>query len=186
MTSDALRSGAISEDTIRDALQRTRGDLFAASGYLQVSPRELDRYIRASDTLQGFCASIAAVKQNAEYDRMSADQFRKELENVTRANRLEAENIIRELAHMSFDSAAMAEVKLKAAVQLRGAHADTPVNSDQALVLAELNKIYQESAPRIKSVRAAIEVEYHSPPAPLPEAHAAQDFPSLPQHPERR
>ena len=182
MTSEALRAGLISEDTIRDALTRCRGDLFAASGYLSVSPRELDRYIRASDTLQGFCASITTVKQDAEYDRMSADQFRKELENVTRANRLEAENIIRELANMEFDSAAMADVKLKAAIQLRGAHADTPVNSDQALVLAELNKIYQESAPRIKSVRAAIHVEYHTP----GEQDRIEQPPPQLQHPERR
>jgi hypothetical protein len=164
LTSESLRAGAINEKAIRNALTTSRGDIFVASGMLAVAPRELDRYIRASEELQGFTAAIATVKKNVDYDRMSIEQFREELDNLTRSYRLEALNVIHELATMPFnDSAAMAEVKLKAAVQLRGAHSDAPINSDQQQVLSDLNQLYQQSAPRIKSIRAAIEVEYHQP-----------------------
>lgn len=155
MTGNALRQGLISEQTIRDALTTARGDLFLAASYLNVTARELDQFIRSSSEIQGFVAAIAVVKKDSDYERMSADQFSDQLENLTRAYRVEAIDVIHDLAMMPFDSAAMAEVKLKAAVQLRGTHNDSPVNSDQALILAELNNLYQQSAPRIKSIRIA-------------------------------
>lgn len=166
MTSEALRAGLISEQTIRDALVTARGDIFVASGYLSVAPRELDRYIRASEHLQVFTSAISTIKKDVDYDRMSTDQFREQLEHVTRAYRIEATEIIHDLATMSFDTAAMADVKLKAAVQLRGNQNETPVNSSQAQVLAELNDAYRESAPRIKKIRA-IEIEYTQEPNQL-------------------
>ena len=168
MTSEALRRGDIDEEVIRRALTTCKGDIFKASGMLYVAPRELDRYIRSSEELQGFAAAIATVKKNVDYDRISTEQFREELDNLTRSYRIEATNVIYELATMPFnDSAALADVKLKAAMQLRGAHSDAPVNSDQQQILAELNRLYQESAPRIKSTRIAIEVEYQQPNSPL-------------------
>ena len=163
MTSESLRAGLISEDSIRRVLSSCRGDIFKAAGMLAVSPRELDRYIRSSENLQGFAAAIEVVKQSVEYDRMSSEQFAKALEQRTRAYRIEATDVIHEIATMPLNgegmTAAMVEVKLKAAVQLRGSHNDVPVNSDQAQVLSELNKLYQETAPRIKSIRA-VQIEY--------------------------
>ena len=161
MTREALRDGLISEQTIADALTTARGDLFVASCYLGVTARELDGYIRASETLQGFVAAIDRVKRDPEYDRLSNDQFEDQLERLTKAYRVEALGIIHELASVPMVSetgpitAAMAEVKLKAAVQLRGANLDNSKNGDQMLVLQELNQLYQQSAPRIKSIRVA-------------------------------
>jgi len=174
MTSKALRAGDITEESIRSALTVCRGDIFSASGYLKIAPRELDRYVRASENLQGFAAAIATVKKSVDYDRISADQFREELDRLTRAYRVEATNVIHELATMPFDSAAMAEVKLKAAVQLRGSHADAPVNSDQAQVLAELNELYRINAPRIKSIRIAAQIDYE--PGQAPEVQTIRDL----------
>lgn len=160
MASNALRDGLISVATIQTALTTTKGDLFLTAAYLGVTARELDGYIRRSDEIKAFIAAIAVVKKDDQYARMSADQFGEELENITRAYRLEAVNVIHELATMPFDNAAMAEVKLKAAIQLRGADTVVSGNNDHAQVLSELNNLYRESAPRIKSIRIAqIEME---------------------------
>ena len=155
MAGNALAQGLISEQTVRDALTTARGDLFLASCYLSVTPRELDWYIRASEEMQGFVAAISKVKNDANYDKLSVEQFSKQLEQLTRSYRVEAIDIIHDLAVMPFDTAAMAEVKLKAAVQLRGSHTDAPQSNDRASVLAELNALYQTSAPRIKTIRVA-------------------------------
>jgi hypothetical protein len=153
MTREALRDGLISEKTIRDSLLLAKGDIFLSASYLGCTTRELDSYIRASDELQGFVAAIETVKRNPDYDRMSAERFTSELENLTRAYRVEALGVIHDLATMPFETAAMAEVKLKAAIQLRGVKDETSGGGDQLQILQELNQAYLTSAPRIRSVR---------------------------------
>lgn len=164
MTGQALRQGLISEQTIKDSLITPRGDLFLAAMYLGVTPRELDSYIRSSEEIQGFVAATEVVKKNADYNRMSVEQFTDQLDQLTRAYQVEAVDIIHDLATIPMTkdlSAAMAEIKLKAAIQLRGAGKDTSTNTGQASVLAELNELYHASAPRIKSIRVA-QIEYQS------------------------
>jgi hypothetical protein len=158
--SQALRDGYISEDSICAALTTARGDLFVASAYLSVTPRELDWYIRASDPVQKFVGAINRVKATPDYDRLSGEQFQDQLRLLTSAYRLEALDVIHDIATMPDDgpepmSAAMMEVKLKAAIQLRGTVAEAPVNNQQSQVFKELNTLYQQAAPRIKSMRVA-------------------------------
>jgi hypothetical protein len=160
MSSQALREGRITEQAIINALITSRGDLFLAASYLSVRPRELDSYLRASEDLQGFVTAIAQVKRNVDYERMSAAQFREQLEHLTTVYRVDGLAVIHELATMGFDSAAMADVKLKAAVQLMGSHKDASAGGTQAAILDELNQLYREGAPRIKSLRAAIQVDF--------------------------
>ena len=160
MTRQALRGGAITEDSLTMALLTCRGDLFLTSQYLGCTAREIDAYVRASDDLRAFVQAIAQVKSSDEYDKLSTQQFEAELARVGASNRLEAEEIIADMARMDFDSAAMAEVKLKAAVALRGQNSATrTVDSEQSSALAELNRLYSEAAPRIRSVRA-VQIEY--------------------------
>ena len=156
-----MKKGLISVDSVKKALATCRGDLFTTAAYLNVYPRELDSYIRLSGELQAFVGTIDRVKADQDYDRISAEQFAERLEVLTRAYKAEAIDIIHELATMPFDTAAMAEIKLKAAVQLRGAAEVKQANNDHMAVLAELNQLYQQSAPRIKSIRVA-QVEYES------------------------
>lgn len=147
-------------ESVTNALLFARGDLFLASAHLGCTARQLDGYIRASDELQSFVGCISTVKSNPDYDRMSALQFADQLEKLTRAYRVEAIDIIHDLATMPFKNAAMAEVKLKAAVQLRGVHHENLSDNSHSNLLQELNKQYLESAPRIKSIRAVqIEME---------------------------
>jgi hypothetical protein len=161
MTGEALREGLISTEGIMTALETARGDIFLSACYLRVTARELDSYIRSSEMLQAYVGMIDKVKTDANYDKLSNEQFASQLEQMSKAYKVEALDIIHDMARMPFDSAAMAEVKLKAAIQLRGVDTVTHQNTDQATVLAELNQIYQANAPRIKSVRA-VQIEYQS------------------------
>lgn len=163
MTRNALNDGLISEQLVRDALTTARGDLFLASAYLGCTAREVDSYIRAREGLQAFVAAIEKVKKDDNYDKLSNDQFEDRLEYLTRAYKLEAIDIIHDMATMGFESAAMAEVKLKAAIQLHGVVHDAPKNTEHASILSELNDLYQISAPRIKSVRIA-QIEFEQGP----------------------
>ena len=162
MARELLRDGLITEDTIKAALTQAKGDLFLSSCYLGVTARELDGYIRASDTLQGFVAAIAKVKQDPEYRKMSNEQFSDELERLTRAYHLEALEVIHVLAMEGSTSAAGKEVQLKAAIALMGSAPQKQADTSQMATLQELNQLYQQSAPRIKSVRIqTAQVEFH-------------------------
>lgn len=146
--------------SIENALTEHRGNLFLSATDLGMTPIQLDSIIRKSEDLQAFVAHIVQVKKDSEYDRMSEEQFNSRLEQLNRAYRVEALTVIHELATMPYgESAAMAEVKLKAAVQLRGKDIDSPQNNGNNSILAELNTLYQQSAPRIKSIRVA-QIEY--------------------------
>jgi hypothetical protein len=176
MTRESLRAGGVTTETISDALMLARGDLFVAASILGVTGRELDSYIRASDQLQGFAAAIGSVKASAEYKRLSDEQFADELERLTKGYRLEALDVIHEVATLPIItadrtledgriipgdrmSAAELEVKLKAAIALHGKpEAKAGVNDNMA-VLAELNDLYAQNAPRIKTIRA-VQIEY--------------------------
>jgi hypothetical protein len=168
MTREALRAGAVTTDTISQALMAARGDLFVAASIIGVTGRELDSYIRASEELQVFAHAIGQVKGNADYKRLSDEQFSDELERLTRSYSLEALDVIHELATEGLVhgdgtpmSAAEKEVKLKAAIALRGTPDVKKTDNDQSAVLAELNVLYAQSAPRIKTVRA-VQIEYDS------------------------
>lgn len=162
MTREALRAG-LNEDAISQAMLETRGDIFLTAAYCGCTVRELDAYIRASSNLQAFAGAIGRVKCDADYDRLSTEQFEERLDVLTRAYRLEALDVIHDLATMPFDNAAMAEVKLKAAVQLRGVGETVSKSNGQDAILAELNQLYHTSAQRIKSVRIS-QIEFQTEP----------------------
>lgn len=156
MTREALRDGSVSVDKITAALMSTRGDIFLTAAYLGVTAREVNSYIRASDEVKAFVAAISDVKADPEYDRMTGEQFEIELERMTKAFKIEGLTAIHELATMDHhNNAAMADVKLKAAVHLRGAPEVKVSNGDHSGVMSELNRLYMETAPRIKSMRVA-------------------------------
>ena len=166
MTGQALRDGLIDQDSICFALMSGRGDLFLAASYLGVTARELSGYIRASDELGAFVAAIAEVKKDSQFEKLSAAQFTDRLATLTREYQVDGLEVIHDMAMMEYDSAAMADVKLKAAINLRGVAGAVTQSTDQHQVMAELNQLYQATAPRIKSVRLA-QIEYMSEPDPL-------------------
>jgi len=163
MTRESLRAGKITEASITEALMDARGDIFITAAYLECTPREVNSYIKSSETLQTFVAAIGTIKVSPEYQRLSNEQFAEHLEALRAAYQIEAVEVIHELASMKFDSAAMADVKLRAAIALQGPDKKSTQEASQSMVLADLNRLYQDAAPRIQQVRARmVEIEFNT------------------------
>ncbi|MGQ7939116.1 hypothetical protein [Paraburkholderia sp. D1E] len=153
----SYRAGLISEQAIKEALAEAKGDIFLASCSLDCTAQELDRYIRASAELQNFAAAIEKVKIDPAYSRMSAEQFENELADLTRAYRVVGIEELHDLATMDHkDSAAMAKVKLQAAIALRGGQQQAGGDREIEHALSELNQLYHQNAPRIKEIRQTV------------------------------
>lgn len=157
MTRRALRSGLISEDSIKTALTEAKGDIFLAACALDCTARELDLYIRRSAELQTFASTVEQVKTDAAYSRMSVEQFENQVENLRRAYRVDGINEVHKLATMDYgDSAALAKVKLDAALALSAGPTRAGGGSDAEAALVELNHLYHQNAPRIKEIRQTV------------------------------
>jgi hypothetical protein len=157
MTSRARKSGLINENSIRTALVENRGDLFAAACSLDCTVRELDQYIRRSAELQAFAASAEQVKLDPAYSRVSAEQFENKILELSRSYAIDGINEVHKLATMDFgDSAALAKVKLDAALALRGSIGQVSKSGENENALAELNALYHKNAPRIKEIRQTV------------------------------
>ncbi|MGC2944158.1 hypothetical protein [Burkholderia ambifaria] len=152
-----MRAGLISEDSIKTALSEAKGDIFLASSTLDCTAHELDGYIRASAELQGFAAAIEKVKVDPAYSRMSSDQFDTRVADLTRAYKVVGLEELHGLATMDpKDSAAMAKVKLQAAIALRGGEQRAVGDREVEHALSELNQLYHANAPRIKEIRQTV------------------------------
>lgn len=150
----AKRAGLISEQSIKDALTESKGDIFLASTALDCTAQELDRYIRASVELQQFAGAIEKVKIDPSYSRMSVEQFENRLADLSLAYKVVGIEELHGLATMSHkDSAAMAKVKLQAAIALRGGQQQAVGDREIEHALSELNTLYHQNAPRIKEIR---------------------------------
>jgi hypothetical protein len=157
MTSRARKTCLISEQSIKTALTEAKGDIFLAACALDCTPRELDLFIRRSATLQAFAGAVETVKVDAAYSRLSTEQFENQVADLVRAFRVDGINEVHKLATMEFgDSAALAKVKLDAALALTGGTNNRAGNSDTENALAELNALYHANAPRIKEIRQTV------------------------------
>jgi hypothetical protein len=152
-----MRSGLISEQAIKEALTDAKGDIFLASTALDCTARELDGYIRASAELQQFAAAIEKVKVDPAYSRMSVEQFENRVADLTLAYKAVAIEELHNLATMSHKgSAAMAKVKMQAAIALRGGQQVQHGDREMEHALSELNTLYHQHAPRIKEIRQTV------------------------------
>ncbi|MCA8104812.1 MULTISPECIES: hypothetical protein [Burkholderia] len=152
-----MRAGLISEESIKTALTEAKGDIFLAASTLDCTAHELDGYIRASADLQGFAAAIERVKVDPAYSRMSSEQFEIRVADLTRAYKVVGLEELHGLATMDHkDSAAMAKVKLQAAIALRGGEQRAVGDREIEHALSELNQLYHDNAPRIKEIRQTV------------------------------
>jgi hypothetical protein len=157
MTGRARRAGGISEQSIKSALTESKGDIFLAACALDCTARELDLYIRRSAALQAFAGAIETVKIDPAYSRLSTEQFENQVADLVRAFRVDGIKEVHKLATMEFgDSAALAKVKLDAALALTGSTNSRTSNSESENALAELNALYHQNAPRIKEIRQTV------------------------------
>lgn len=154
MTSRARKNGLISEQSIKAALTESKGDIFLAACALDCTARELDLFIRRSAALQAFAGAIETVKIDPAYSRLSTEQFENQVADLVRAFKVDGIKEVHKLATMQFgDSAALAKVKLDAALALTGGGTTRQGNSESENALAELNALYHANAPRIKEIR---------------------------------
>jgi hypothetical protein len=112
---------------------------------------------------------MESIKADPAFESATQQQFADEIRSRTAAYRLDGLEVLHELATRDDDGvASMAEVRLKAAIQLRGAEDMMPTSSNN--VLAELNALYQQNAPRIRSMRA-VQIEFDSGPVVAETVH---------------
>jgi hypothetical protein len=157
MTGESRQAGLVSEASIKAALTEAKGDLFLAACALGCTAREVDQYIRRSTSLQAFAGAIETVKTDPAYSRLSTEQFENHVADLMRAFRVDGINEVHKLATMAFgDSAALAKVKLDAALALTGSTSARTGNSEVEGALAELNALYHANAPRIKEIRQTV------------------------------
>jgi hypothetical protein len=157
MTSESRKAGLVSEASIKTALTEAKGDLFLAACALGCTAREIDQYIRRSASLQAFAGAVEQVKVDPAYSRLSSDQFENQVADLVRVFRVDGIKEVHKLATMGFgDSAALAKVKLDAALALTGGGSARAGNSESENALAELNALYHANAPRIKEIRQTV------------------------------
>lgn len=162
------RFGSLNEAGVRDILIQCQGDMIQAARRLRIRTGKLNSYIRTVPSLKTAWLAMERVKASPEYDTLTADSFRQEIDALISGMQLDALEEIYELAMMPVDyNPGMAEVKLKAAIHLRG-----PVGANQNAgdidgLFHELNQLYQTSAPRIKGMRVQVEMVTHDPPEPV-------------------
>ena len=119
-----VQPGLMSEPNVRAALLQAKGDLFIAASLISVPAPHLDRCIRASAPMMAFAATIAQVKADPKYEKMSSGQFASEINRLSSQYALDGLNVIHELATGDAFTAAEKQVKLDAAVHLRRGAAD--------------------------------------------------------------
>jgi len=157
MTSESRRAGLVSEASIKTALTEAKGDLFLAACALGCTAREVDQYVRRSPVLQAHAGAIEQVKVDPAYSRMSVEQFDNQVADLVRSFRVDGIKEVHKLATMEFgDSAALAKVKLDAALALSAGSRSSVGNSDTENALSELNALYHANAPRIKEIRQTV------------------------------
>lgn len=150
------------EDTVKEVLMRHKGDLIKSAGTLCVRPSTLVAWVRSVPSLAALWGEMEAVKADPAFEAASQQQFADEIRARISAYRLDGLEVLHELATTDHDGmAAMAEVRLKAAIQLRGV--EDVITSSSSNLMAELNALYLERAPRIRSMRA-VQIEFEAGP----------------------
>ena len=144
----------LSEGFVKEVLVDNRGDLIASARKLGCRPSTLVDWIKSVPSIASTWQEMEKVKADPAFNQATQEQFARTIAERTAMYRLEGLEVLHELATADHDGvASMAEVRLKAAIQLRGSDDHMPVAGDG--VLAELNAMYHQSARRIKSMRVA-------------------------------
>jgi hypothetical protein len=143
----------LDETQVSQALKDNKGDLILTHQVLGVSFGRLHMFIRCIPSLRRLVKEIERMKLEDQYDQLSNDQFRDEINARTMAYELDGLDTIHELATREHgENASMAQVRLAAAIQLRGPQ--TSHQSGMAGILEELNAAYLATASRVKGLRA--------------------------------
>jgi hypothetical protein len=146
----------LTEDMVLKALIGAKGDLIQTGLALGLGLGKLHSFIRNVPRVRLLYTEMEKLRRGMpedEFDQLSADRFRDEIDARTACYQLEGLEVIHELATTPHESAMMAEVRLKAAMQLRGA--STGQGGSLVALMNDLNAAYQASAGTVKGLRAS-------------------------------
>ena len=148
----------LNEEIVRSVLLKNKGDLIRSAQTLTIRPSTLVRWIRSVPSVAAIWNEMEVVKADPAFDSATAAQFEAEIKARATVYRLDGLEVLHELATTDHDGvSSMAEVRLKAAIELRNASEIGVMTGGN--VLAELNELYRANAPRIRSIRA-VEIEF--------------------------
>lgn len=156
MGRNSFQDAGLTEDRVAEVLEEQKGDLIQTHLALGVSLGMVNNFVRNVPRLRRLFTEMDRLRRESdpdEFDRMSAERFRDEMAARTEAYKLEGLEVIHELAVTPHDTAMMAEVRLKAAKELRGA--DTGQGGSLVALMNELNAAYAQTAGRVKQLRAS-------------------------------
>lgn len=143
----------LNEQNIKRRLMEHKGDLVTTAQALGIRISKLHSTIRCTPGLKAAMTTMERVKADPTYEDMSREQFADYISSLATVYQLEGLNTIHELAMMDHgDNASLADVRLKAAIALRGTGQQT--NSGNGGILSELNEAYLSMATRVKNLRA--------------------------------
>lgn len=145
------------EDGIAQALLDARGDVFIAAQLMRVSVIRLHAVIETTEKLSAVQDECAKVAKQKVFPREAVERA---IEERVRAYRVMGLDALAELATMPIDeNSAQNQVKLAAAARLAGSVEGGAGSDDLAATLRELNREYQEQAPRLRIVRERTMIE---------------------------
>ena len=143
----------LTEQAVKKTLLENKGDLVMTAASLGIKISKLHSTIRCSSVLRSAMTTMERVKADPQYEDMSREQFADHIASLASVYQLEGLNTIHELAMMDHgDNASLADVRLKAAMALRGTGQQT--NTGNGGILSELNDAYLAMATRVKNLRA--------------------------------
>jgi hypothetical protein len=175
----SFQDAGLTEDRVAEALTEHKGDLIQTHLALGVSLGMLNNFVRNIPRLRRLFAEMDKLRREFdpdEYEHLSADRFREEIDARTAAYQLEGLEVIHELATTPHDSAMMADVRLKAAKELRGS-ASAQSGSLVAL-MNDLNEAYHRTAGRVKELRVSANLQLT-----VESAGASESIPRIPSAP---
>jgi hypothetical protein len=143
------------EASAKEALIEAKGDLFIASQTLRITAIRLSRAIQVSPTLR---TVVETYKEHGQ--SVSDERIRTAIEERLALYRVAGLDALHELATMPIDSnSAQNQVKLAAAARLAGSTDAGLSGGALEETLRELNKSYQETAPRLRVTRERLTIE---------------------------
>lgn len=143
---------ALTEAGMKAALIEARGDIFIASQLLSVTAMRLHRAIQVSPALQACLESAKTAGPG-----IPIEAIHKAAEERMALYRVAGLDALHDLATMPIDAnSAQNQVKLAAAARLAGTVEGAGGGGDVAETLRELNRSYQENAPRLRVIREKV------------------------------
>lgn len=147
--------GKLTEQAAKEALVDARGDLFIASQLLGITAIRLNRAIAVSPVLQSALDVSKMIVPG-----VPLETIHKAIEERVALYRVSGLDALHDLATMPIDvNSAQNQVKLAAAARLAGTVEGQEGGSDLAETLRELQRQYDETAPRLRVTRERVTIE---------------------------